>query len=136
MKESVGGAMMLQIMASFMIIYILFMAGIMKYASVYRAKNAMVEFVERSQVTLDCSNYKAELSRFGFDGTFKIEPHVNDGLGKTYYTITLISKIELVPGLMGAEFPISGETKLIDSDIDIKQAEFKMTEGNVNGSAC
>ena len=128
MKESVGGALMLQIMASFMIIYILFMAGIMKYASVYKAKNVMVEYIERSQVTLDCSNYKAKLSELGFDGDFSIVSHVNSGLGKTYYTITLKSKIELVPGLMGA---VSGETKLIDSDIDIKEATFNMKDGNV-----
>ena len=126
MKESVGGAMMLQIMASFMIIYILFMAGIMKYASVYKAKNTMVEYIERSKVPLECSNYRTKLADLGYDGRFTVVAHETPDLGKTYYTITLVSKIQLVPGLIESDIPISGETRLIDSDIIIREVDFNM----------
>lgn len=126
MKESVGGAMMLQIMASFMVIYILFMAGIMKYASVYKAKNTMVEYIERTKVGLDCSNYRAKLGDLGYDGQFSVVAHDSSDLGKTYYTITLVSKIQLVPGLIESNIPISGETRLIDSSISIAEVDLNM----------
>lgn len=120
---------MLQIMASFMVIYILFMAGIMKYASVYKAKNTMVEYIERTKVGLGCQKYKDKLSELGYDGKFTIVAHPNEELGKTYYTISLESKISLIPGMMEANVPISGETRLIDSNIDINEANIDMKRG-------
>jgi len=126
LKDSIGGALLLQIMASFMIIYILFLSGIMKYASVYKAKNTMVEFVERSNITLECSNYRKKLKELGYDGKFSVVAHRNDDLGKTYYTITLASKMQIVPGLLETNIPISGETRMIDSSIDIKEVDIDM----------
>jgi len=120
---------MLQIMASFMVIYILFMAGIMKYSSVYKAKNTMVELIEREKEGLECGDYYSKLSGLGYDGKFTVEAHVNNELGKTYYTVSLESKISLIPGLMEANVPISGETRLIDSNIAIDEASIDMKKG-------
>lgn len=119
MKESIGGTLLLNLMLFFMITYILFMAGIMKYASAYKGKNAIVELIENTSEAVECSEYKEILLGNGYDGTFSVEQHKNSDIGKSYYTITLNSDITLIPGLLNIKIPIVGETKLIDSNIGI-----------------
>ena len=66
-----------------MITYILFMAGIMKYASAYKGKNAIVELIENTSEAVECSEYKDILLGNGYDGTFSVEQHKNTDIGKT-----------------------------------------------------
>jgi hypothetical protein len=95
------------------------MAGIMKYASAYKGKNAIVELIENTSEAVECSEYKDILLGNGYDGTFSVEQHKNTDIGKSYYTVTLNSDITLIPGLLNIKIPIVGETKLIDSNISI-----------------
>ncbi len=119
MKESIGGTLLLNLMLFFMITYILFMAGIMKYASAYKGKNAIVELIENTTESVQCSEYKDILLSNGYDGLFSVEEHHNSKVGKSYYTVTLNSNITLIPALLNIQIPIVGETKMIDSNIDI-----------------
>ena len=116
-----------------MITYILFMAGIMKYASAYKGKNTIIELIENTTEKVECAEYKEILLGNGYNGTFSVEQHLNSEIGKSYYTVTLNSDIALIPGLLDIKIPIVVETKMIDSNIEITS-----TTGLVraNSNAC
>ena len=122
MKESIGGTLLLNLMLFFMVIYILFMAGIMKYASAMKAKNAIVEIIENARTDVTCNDYKQALVDGGYGGTFVIEEHkveYPNSISKNFYTVRLTSDIPVLPGILSFKIPIVGETKMIDPGIKI-----------------
>ena len=122
MKESIGGTLLLNLMVFFIIVYIFFMAGIMCYASAYRAKNSVVELIERTQEGTSCGEYMQILKENGYSDAFYVTKHENEHIGKSYYTVELIPEIKVIPGLFVIRVPVVGETRLIDSKYQISEA--------------
>ena len=122
MKESIGGTLLLNLMLFFMIIYILFMAGIMKYASAMKSKNAIIDIIENARTEVTCTDYKQTLANDGYGGAFIVEEHkveYPNSISKNFYTVTLTSDIPVLPGILTFKIPIVGETKMIDPGIKI-----------------
>ena len=125
MKDAVGGAFLLHLMAFFMVIYIAFMTAMLMYVQVYKAKNATIEYIEN---TTDTEVTLCELAKYMSDyglspgGQFSITKHENTNLGKKYYTVSLLLEISILPNIspLALRIPITGETKLIPEDIKIE----------------
>ena len=56
MREAVGGGLLMYLIIPFLVIFIVFMAFIMKYASAYRAANYIVTQIESCQGYKDCKS--------------------------------------------------------------------------------
>ena len=127
--------MLLNLMLFFMITYILFMAGIMRYASAFKAKNALVQMVENATEEVSCEDYKVKLTEIKFDGEFSVEKHHDETKGQSYYTIIINSDMPLIPGLLNIKIPIVGETRQI-KDSDVKIAHTNGESVNVYNGSC
>ena len=115
---------MLHLMTFFLVVYIFFLAVIMSYAQVYKAKNATIEMIERTEKSVTDSDLCSVLVENGADpgGYIAITRHQNTNLGKSYYSVDMFLKLSIIPigSLMTFNIPISGETKLISDEIEIK----------------
>lgn len=126
MKESIGGALMLHLMTFFLVVYIFFLAVIMSYAQIYKAKNATIELLERTTESLTSKDICLNLLKNGADseGYLAITRHQNTNLGKSYYSVDIVTKMTIMPiGKLTFDIPISGETKLISDDISIPSTD-------------
>ncbi len=110
------------------------MAGIMCYASAYRAKNSIVELIERTTVGTSCGEYMQILKENGYSDEFYVTKHENEHIGKSYYTVELRPEIKIIPGLFVITVPIVGETKLIDSKYPISEASVTKVSAMFNNS--
>jgi hypothetical protein len=99
----------------------------MTYAQVYKAKNATIEMIERTNKSITDKELCEVLMDNGADpdGIIAITKHSNSNLGKSYYSIDMFLKMTIVPigSVMTFNIPISGETKLISDEIEIKSSD-------------
>lgn len=118
---------MLHLMTFFLVVYIFFLAVIMSYAQVYKAKNATIEMIERTEQSISEQDLCTILTENGADpgGYVAITRHQNTNLGKSYYSVDMFLKLSIIPigSLMTFNIPISGETKLISDEIEIKYSD-------------
>ena len=49
MREAIGGTMLMQIVLVFLIVYIMFMAVVINYGRVFRAKNNLITYIETEE---------------------------------------------------------------------------------------
>ena len=124
MKEEFGGAMLLHLMAFFMVIYIAFLTAMYMYIQVYKAKNSTIEYIENySGEHLTMCEIAQHLEYSGYDkmGKYKITKFENENLGKNYYSVSLLLQLSILPNIspLTLSIPITGETKLISDDIII-----------------
>ena len=49
MREAIGGSFMVKLMMLFLVIYILFLAMALNYAKAFKAKNAIIDFIEHNE---------------------------------------------------------------------------------------
>ena len=49
MREAIGGTMLMQIVLVFLIVYIFFMAVVINYGRVFRAKNTLITYIEAEE---------------------------------------------------------------------------------------
>lgn len=129
MKDAVGGALLLHLMAFFMVVYIAFMTAMLMYVQVYKAKNSAIEYIENTREDLSACDLATYMSEHGLSpgGKFFITKHENSNLGKNYYTVGLLLEIAILPDMapLALRIPIIGETKLIPEEINIED-----TSGN------
>ena len=79
MREAVGGSLLLYLIIPIIIIFIVFIGFIMRYASAYRAANYIVTQIESCQGYDGCSsdwdtadNLKVILSKYRYNGNYTI----------------------------------------------------------------
>jgi hypothetical protein len=125
LKEAIGGTYMLYLMAFFMIIYIFFLAAIMMYAQAYKAKNATIELLERTEEHVTSEQLCSVLMENGANpnSVVVIDRHPTN-LGKSYYSVTIYMRLSILPNgiAMNFDIPIGGETKLISDEIIVDAA--------------
>jgi len=125
LKEAIGGTYMLYLMAFFMVVYIFFLAAIMIYAQTYKAKNATIELLERTDEHVTNAQLCKVLIENGAnpDATVVISRHPTN-LGKSYYSVNVMMRLTILPHgfAMSFNIPISGETKLISDEIIVDSA--------------
>ena len=121
MRESIGGTMLFWIVLFFMTIFIAFMASIIHYARVYKIKNSMINYIERSEGIKTKEEFENVLVSLGYpaDGEYKICRKINSDIGG-YYTLSLYAVFELPFVGSGVKVEIKGETITIATGTLIK----------------
>lgn len=131
MRESFGGAFMLKLAITFLIIYVSFMAVAVNYAKAFRVKNQIINILEQNQYSgqnddatkniifgylsdvhynvgsVECSSDRS-LDAYGIC----IEGHDNNQ-GSSYYRVTTYISIDFPFFGIKMILPIRGETKTI-----------------------
>ena len=131
MRESFGGAFMLKLAITFLIIYVSFMAVAVNYAKAFRVKNQIINILEQNQYggvkddltkniifdylkdvhynvgSVECPSDR-RLDAYGFC----IEGHDNNQ-GSSYYRVTTYISIDFPFFGIKMTLPIRGETKTI-----------------------
>lgn len=114
MRESIGGTMLFWIVLFFMAIFIGFMACIIHYARVYKIKNSVINYIERSEGIKTEEEFRSVLTQYGYPID---DPYVicrcHPGERGGYYLVKLYAMFNMpfVPGAITVE--IRGETSNI-----------------------
>ncbi len=123
MRESIGGTMLFWIVLFFMSIFITFMASVIRYARVYKIKNSMINYIERSEGIYSQEEFEAVLDSLGYpaNGKYivcKYNPIQTKG---GYYYLKLYATFE---------FPIIG----LDFDVSVTGESSQITTGTLINS--
>ena len=128
MRDSIGGTVLFWIVLILLSVFIVFIALIIKYARVYKAKNSIVSFIERNEGVVSKDAIDKALMQYNYssDGAYKICRYLSDDKTKGgYYTIELYS--ETTFPVVGDVFPIiitiRGETKNITTGTSIRSTD-------------
>ena len=121
MRESIGGTMLFWIVLFFMTIFIAFMASVIHYARVYKIKNSMINYIERSEGIKTKEEFEETLIALGYtiDGNYKICRKINGSYGG-YYSLSLYANFELPFVGNSINVEIKGETASIATGTLIK----------------
>lgn len=131
MRESIGGTLLFWIVLILLSVFIVFIAFVIKYAHVYKAKNSIVNYIERNEGVTSKEEFDNQLLSFGYtsEGDYKICRYLPGSAGGYYY-VELYS-VTIFP-LIGYIYPISitvkGETKTITTGTKIRNTD--SSEGN------
>ena len=122
MRESIGGTML------FWIVFITFMASIIKYARVYKVKNNVINYIERMEGVDSSSEVAGKLSEYGYNYDYVLCRYNPSDFGGYYY-LKVYAVFE-VP-IVGWKFdlPITGETRTIMTGEKVKSDNFQSTNG-------
>lgn len=125
MRESIGGAMLFWIVLFLFSIFIAFIAFIIKYARVYKIKNAVINYIVRQDGNISRTEIDDQLKSMGYqsDGSYMLCRYFPTESG-AYYYLELYSV---------SEFPIVGSSVLAFK-VDIK-GETRVIERNQNNNA-
>lgn len=136
MRESFGGAFIINLLLVFIVIFISFMAVTISYAKAFRVKNQVINIVEQNQYSgtgdvgviplidtylqsvnyfvddIDCGEYNQNVRGVC------ITPMINgvnltQAVNEQYYKITTYIRIDFPFFGIKLTIPISGETKII-----------------------
>ena len=115
MREAVGGSLLMYLVIPFLIIYIVFIAFIMNYASAYRAANYIVTQIESCQGHTDCkSNWDENVvsSQYHYKGTPRVTCIAN-GTNSAVFRVEMDVDFDLP--LIGefSAFTVKAETKSV-----------------------
>ena len=113
MREAIGGALLYYIIIPLLIVFIVFIGFIMRYASAYRAANYIVTQIESCQGYGNCSsNWDSNVlsSKYHYNGTVDISCHaISSNLA--VYDVRLYVDFDLpLIGKFNA-FNVNAETK-------------------------
>lgn len=119
MRESVGGAFLIQIMVVFIILYNLLLGIAVNYAMVFRVKNQIINLLEEYEgcagAQTHIEDYIANVgyyrARDSSGGAFTIVPTTN--ARGTYYTVSTYLQFTFPMIGSSLEFRIPGETKIV-----------------------
>lgn len=120
MRESMGGAMIFWIVLFLFSIFIAFMAFVIKYARLYKMKNAIINYITRQEGNITHDNIDKQLKSMGYqeDGVYKICRYFPTESGAFYY-VELYSAAELpIAGkqFKGLKVTVKGETRVIEKN--------------------
>jgi hypothetical protein len=118
MRESMGGAMIFWIVLFLFSIFIAFISFVIKYARLYKIKNAVINYISRQEGNINRENVDSLLRSMGYqrDGTYKICRYFPTNNGAFYY-VELYSAAELpIAGtqFLGLKVTVKGETRTIE----------------------
>lgn len=116
MRESIGGSMLFYIVLFFLSIFIVFLASVIRYARVYRIKNAVLNYIERNEGIENPSDIEGILTSMSYreNGKYKICKK-KAGEHGIYYNVELYAVFELpiAGNWFHIDVAISGETYTI-----------------------
>ena len=114
MREAIGGTMLMYIVMFFLIIYIFFMAIVINYGRVYRAKNALVSYIEDNEGfkegTLPEFLKKANDSGYRTGAIDVCYSQPNPSSDTKYFSVRLYITFQLPLVDNAIQIPITGET--------------------------
>ncbi len=115
MRESIGGTMLFWIVLFFMSIFIAFMASIIKYARVYKVKNTMINYIERSEGVFSSEELENELVNLGYKSGKYVICRYNPSSSGGYYYLKLYATFEIPIVGVSFDVKIKGETRTIET---------------------
>lgn len=123
MRESIGGTMLFWIVLFFMTIFIAFMASVINYARVYKMKNSMINYIEKSEGIKTKEEFEDALVNLGYpaNGDYEICRKISRETGGIY-SLSLYAIFELPFVGNGIRVEIKGETRLIETGTLIKDS--------------
>ena len=123
MRESIGGTMLFWIVLFFMTIFIAFMASVINYARVYKMKNSMINYIEKSEGIKTKEEFESVLVSLGYpaDGEYQICRKISREVGG-YYSLSLYAVFEMPFVGTGIKVEIKGETRQIETGTLIKDS--------------
>ena len=126
MREAIGGTMLMYMVLFFLIIYIFFMAVVINYGRVFRAKNALVSYIEDNEGFKDgdLSDFLIKANNVGYtSGAIDVcYSQPNPSNDTKYFSVRLYISFQLPLVINAIIIPITGET------IGVRNVE-----DNVNG---
>lgn len=130
MRESIGGTMLFWIVLFFLSIFIFFLASVIRYARVYKIKNSLINYIERSEGIESRSEIENKLTEFGYDGKNSYVVCRFSSTDSSFYTgviykVLLYADFELP--ILGKDIvhigvKIKGETRSIKTGTKITKA--------------
>ena len=115
MREAIGGALLYYIIIPIIVIFIVFIGFIMRYASAYRAANYIVTQIETCQGYNDCdSNWDADYvsSKYHYKGPVQISCRKINGVSNAVaYNVKLSVEFDLPFAGKFSAFSVNAETK-------------------------
>lgn len=110
MREAIGGTMLMNIVVIFLIVYIFFMAVIINYGRVFRAKNTLITFIEAEEgfKSGGARRVREKASSLGYTGDIHV--CYNEGNNTKYFSVMLFINFDLPLVTNSIKIPVSGET--------------------------
>ena len=110
MREAIGGTMLMQIVLVFLIVYIFFMAVVINYGRVFRAKNTLITYVEAEEGFKEggVRSLREKATEIGYTG--KIHACYTEGKDTKYFSIMLYINFDLPLVSNPIQIPVAGET--------------------------
>ena len=121
MRESIGGAMIFWIVLFLFSIFITFIAFIIKYARVYKIKNAIVNNIVKSEGNFSRNDIENQLNSMGYqtNGQYKICRYFPSDMGEFYYVeLYSVTEFPMIGNILAYKVKIKGETRLIELNED------------------
>lgn len=112
MREAIGGTMLTYIVLFFLIVYIFFMAVVINYGRVFRAKNSLISYIEAEEGFKDSSMsaFLAKANNVGYTSG-PIDVCYTQGNGDTkYFAVRVYITFQLPLVDNAIKIPITGET--------------------------
>ena len=143
MREAIGGTMLMQIVVVFLIVYIFFMAVVINYGRVFRAKNTLITYIEAEEGFKEggVRSLREKATELGYNGD--IHACYTEGKDTRYFSIMLYINFDLPLVTSSVKIPISGETsgirnvsnnfegikKCHENGKDLSDSSYKLTVG-------
>jgi hypothetical protein len=110
MREAIGGTLLMQIVLIFLIVYIMFMAVVINYGRVFRAKNNLITYIETEEGFKEGMTRKVREKATDLGYTGDIHVCYTEGNDTKYFSIMLFINFELPLVTSSVQIPINGET--------------------------
>lgn len=115
MKEAVGGTLLLKIVLVFLIVYIMFMAVVIKYGRTFRIKNALINQIEQNEGFRTKGEIENIARNLGYLRDLKACYVKLPGDKGYYYQIEIFAQFDLPLVSNTLKIPVTGETRTINT---------------------
>lgn len=122
MKEAVGGTVLLKIVLVFLIVYIMFMAIVLKYGRTFRIKNALINQIEQNEGFKTKEEIEEAAKSLGYFRTLNACYVKLPGEKGYYYQIEIFAQFDLPLISNTLNIPVTGETRIINTGNVVPQA--------------
>lgn len=115
MKEAVGGTTLLKIVLVFLIVYIMFMAIVLKYGRTFRIKNALINQIEQNEGFESVEAIEEVAKSLGYFRNLNACYVKLPGEKGYYYRVEIFAQFDLPLVSNTLNIPVSGETRIINT---------------------
>lgn len=134
MREAIGGTMLMYMVLFFLIIYIFFMAVVINYGRVFRAKNTLVSYIEDNEGFKegDLPEFLKKANDVGYtSGAIDVcYSQPNPSTDTKYFSVRLYITFQLPLVNNAIKIPITGETVGVRNVVDNVNGITKCGEGD------